>query len=209
MSDRKYRQHGYQDDDRDRRPRGEGPPGGDRRPEREPGAPAGTRRMSSEGAKNPRMMGYRQVAKCARCGAPVDPEILTLSKCEKCSTDLHACVQCVNFDPSARFECSETDSRRGSRPRTSPTSAPSSPRARASSAKPAPPRRRPRRPAPRTARPNRPRARRRRSTTCSTSRRLGARRLAARDSTLSRFACSQTRQRDGSQRDTSFLAASR
>ena len=36
------------------------------------------------------------------------PTILTLSKCEKCSTDLHACIQCVNFDPSARFECSET-----------------------------------------------------------------------------------------------------
>ena len=63
--------------------------------------------MSSEGAKNPRMMGYRQVAKCARCGAPVDPAIVTLSKCEKCSTALHSCVQCVNFDPSARFECSE------------------------------------------------------------------------------------------------------
>jgi hypothetical protein len=107
MSDRKYRQHGYQDDDRDRRPRGDGPPGGDRRPEREPGAPAGTRRMSSEGAKNPRMMGYRQVAKCARCGVPVDAEILTLSKCEKCGTNLHSCIQCVNFDPSARFECSE------------------------------------------------------------------------------------------------------
>ena len=108
MSDRKYRQHGYQDDDRDRRPRGDGPPGGDRRPEREPGAPAGTRRMSSEGAKNPRMMGYRQVAKCARCGVPVDAEILTLSKCEKCQTPMHACIQCVHMDPSARFECSES-----------------------------------------------------------------------------------------------------
>lgn len=106
MSDRKYRQHGYQDDDRDRRPREDG--GGiDRRPPREPGAPAGTRRMSSEGAKNPRMMGYRSVAKCARCGARVDGDILGLSKCEKCSQALHACIQCVNFDPSARFECSE------------------------------------------------------------------------------------------------------
>ncbi len=109
MSDRKYRQHGYQDDDRDRsRSRSDGPPGGDRRPEREPGAPAGTRRMSSEGAKNPRMMGYRSVAKCARCGTPVDAEILSLSKCEKCQTALHACIQCVHMDPSARFECSET-----------------------------------------------------------------------------------------------------
>jgi hypothetical protein len=105
MSDRKYRHSGYQDDDRDRRPREGGT--GDRRPEREPGAPAGTRRMSSEGAKNPRMMGYRAVAKCARCGAPVDGEILSLSKCEKCTQALHACIQCVNFDPGQRFECSE------------------------------------------------------------------------------------------------------
>ena len=44
-----------------------------------------------------------------RAGAPqIDPEILTLSKCEKCGTNLHSCIQCVNFDPSARFECSET-----------------------------------------------------------------------------------------------------
>lgn len=105
MSDRKYRQHGYQDDDRDRRPRDGGAE--HRRPEREPGAPAGTRRMSSEGAKNPRMMGYRSVAKCARCGTPVDGDILSLSKCDKCGQALHACIQCVNFDPSARFECSE------------------------------------------------------------------------------------------------------
>ena len=104
MSDRKYRHNGYQDDDHDRRPR-DGH--ADRRPEREPGAPAGTRRMSSEGAKNPRMMGYRSVAKCARCGAPVDGEILSLSKCEKCGQALHACIQCVNFDPGQRFECSE------------------------------------------------------------------------------------------------------
>ena len=107
MSDRKYRQHGYQDDDRDRRPQGEGGPGGDRRPEREPGAPAGTRRMSSEGAKNPRMMGYRSMSKCARCGTPVDAEVLSLTKCEKCGQALHACIQCLCFDPGAPFECSE------------------------------------------------------------------------------------------------------
>ena len=146
MSDRKYRQHGYQDDDRDRRPRrSDSPPGGDRRPEREPGAPAGTRRMSSEGAKNPRMMGYRQVGKCARCGTPVDGEILPLSKCENCGEALHACVQCVHMDPSARFECSETVPARVC-PRTPPIPASSTPRGRAGSARRAPrPRRRRRR----------------------------------------------------------------
>jgi DNA-directed RNA polymerase subunit RPC12/RpoP len=102
VSDRKYRQRGYQDDGRERGPRPGLP---SQRPEREPGAPAGARRISSEGAKNPRMMGYREVARCARCGTIVDAQILSLSACPKCQQQLRSCVQCTNFDPSARFEC--------------------------------------------------------------------------------------------------------
>lgn len=104
MSDRKYRQRGY--DERERPPKadGGGSPAG-RRPEREPGAPAGARRISSEGARNPQMPGYRRVARCARCGTFVDAAILSKSTCGKCSQDLHACVQCVSFDPGARWEC--------------------------------------------------------------------------------------------------------
>jgi hypothetical protein len=99
--DRKYRQRGYQDDDRDRqKPRPESP-----RPDREPGAPAGARRISSEGARNPRMMGSRQVARCSRCGTIADPQVMSLSKCAKCSVDLRSCIQCVNFDPGGIFEC--------------------------------------------------------------------------------------------------------
>jgi hypothetical protein len=112
MSDRKYRQRGYQDVPRERdrgQPRG---PGGDDasrpRPERTPGAPAGARRISSEGAKNPNMPGYRQVARCARCGSLVDGQIFSKSRCGKCGQDLRACAQCFHFDPSARFECTET-----------------------------------------------------------------------------------------------------
>ncbi len=106
--DRKYRQRGYQDDDRDRRPSGSGPrPEGGGKPERErePGAPAGARRISSEGARNPRMMSLRQVARCSRCGTIVDSEIMSRSKCPKCQVDLRSCIQCVNFDPGASFEC--------------------------------------------------------------------------------------------------------
>ena len=102
MSDRKYRQRGYQDDGQERGPRSPLP---SHRPEREPGAPAGARRISSEGAKNPRMMGYREVARCARCGTIVDAQILSLSACPKCQQQLRSCVQCTHFDPSARFEC--------------------------------------------------------------------------------------------------------
>jgi hypothetical protein len=51
------------------------------------------------------MMGSRQVARCARCGTIVEPEIMSLSKCPKCQVDLRSCIQCVNFDPSATYEC--------------------------------------------------------------------------------------------------------
>jgi hypothetical protein len=117
MSDRKYKQRGYQDDDR-RPPRRDGPgreeggSGTGQRPERSPGAPAGARRISSEGAKNPNMPGFRQVARCSRCGTFVDGQIFSLSKCPKCQQDLRSCAQCVNFDPGARFECSQTISAR-------------------------------------------------------------------------------------------------
>jgi len=103
MSERKYRQHGYQDDDRDRSRQ----PDRDRRPLQEPGAPAATRRLSSEGARNPNLMGYHEVVKCASCGAPVDAGILALSTCARCGQALHACVQCANFDTSATFECTQ------------------------------------------------------------------------------------------------------
>jgi hypothetical protein len=103
--DRKYRQRGYQDDDRDRRPPGPRPEGGGNRPEREPGPPAGARRISSEGARNPRMMNSRQVARCTRCGTIVEPQVLSRSKCPKCQVDLRSCIQCVNFDPGASLEC--------------------------------------------------------------------------------------------------------
>ena len=110
MSDRKYKQRGYQDDDRDRRPPRQdgqvnGPAQG--RPERLPGAPAGARRISSEGAKNPNMPGFREVARCSRCGTLVDAQVFSRSKCTKCGQDLRSCAQCVHFDPSARLECTQ------------------------------------------------------------------------------------------------------
>ena len=99
MSDRKYRQRGYQDDNRDR------PPRPAPRPAPEPGAPAGARRISQDGPKNINMPGYREVVRCANCGTVVTSAVNTLSQCSKCSSDLHACAQCASFDPGSRFEC--------------------------------------------------------------------------------------------------------
>jgi hypothetical protein len=98
MSDRKYRQRGYQD---------EGRPAGPRpaRPPREPGAPAGARRLSQDGPKAVNMPGYREVVRCSACGAPVGADIGSLDTCPRCGCDLHACAQCASFDPGSRFEC--------------------------------------------------------------------------------------------------------
>ena len=103
MSERKYRQHGYQDSDRDRSRHSERGP----RPAPTPGAPAATRRLSSEGARNPNLMGFHEVVKCASCGSRVEAEILSLSACARCGQALHACVQCAHFNTGATFECME------------------------------------------------------------------------------------------------------
>jgi hypothetical protein len=100
MSDRKYRQRGYHDDDRDRQPKPANP-----RPAPEPGAPAGARRISQDGPKNINMPGYHEVIRCSQCGNVVVEEIRLDSRCPRCATDLHACAQCVSFDPGSRFEC--------------------------------------------------------------------------------------------------------
>ena len=99
MSDRKYRQRGYQDDDRDRRPSG-----GDRpkkAPElRDPRMPRDPR--------VPNMPGFRQVFKCARCGHVEPLDVAAASKCRNCGVELRACIHCESFDPGTRFECRQS-----------------------------------------------------------------------------------------------------
>jgi hypothetical protein len=98
-SDRKYRQRGYRDDDRQREPRPAN------RPAPEPGAPAGARRISRDAPKVINMPGYREVVRCSQCGTLVAGEIGLLSQCTRCGADLHSCAQCGSFDPGSRFEC--------------------------------------------------------------------------------------------------------
>ncbi|MEM7584061.1 MAG: hypothetical protein AAF560_11810 [Acidobacteriota bacterium] len=94
MSDRKYRQRGYQDSDRDR----------------------GSHRGRSSSPRPPRPEGPRgrglgkptaTVFRCAVCGEKQrdDLQIVFDSRCWKCSTDLHTCTHCRHFDTSAPGEC--------------------------------------------------------------------------------------------------------
>lgn len=91
MSDRKYRQRGYQDEGR---PKPTQP-----RPKAEP--------VSREGPRSPKMMGFRDVVRCHQCGTIVTGPFGEVAACPKCRADLHSCAQCASFDSGARFECME------------------------------------------------------------------------------------------------------
>jgi hypothetical protein len=92
MSDRKYRQRGYQDDDRNtpRAPRAPGP-----RP----------RAVQPEGPRAPNLMQWREVIRCARCAGELASADVSTARCGKCGAELHACTQCTFFDSGARLQC--------------------------------------------------------------------------------------------------------
>ena len=100
--DRKYRQRGYQDEGKPRGPQGPKPP----RPpqERAPGRVL----QDERGPKTPNLMGMHEVFKCARCGNKLPLPVALDSRCSRCGVDLHACLQCVSFDTSARWECTQS-----------------------------------------------------------------------------------------------------
>ena len=106
MSDRKYRQRGYQDEPRDRNRAQQGE--GQKKPP-EQKAP-GRQLQDAAGPKTPNLMGSREVFRCARCGTLLAiPEngFAADARCTKCSVDVHSCINCVSFDTSARFECAD------------------------------------------------------------------------------------------------------
>jgi len=95
MSDRKYRQRGYMDNDREpQRPKPQSKPLAQSKP------------LDREGPRSPKMMAFGETVKCASCGAKAPTSINLASSCPNCKADLHTCRQCNYFDPSARFECS-------------------------------------------------------------------------------------------------------
>ena len=100
--DRKYRQRGYQDDPRPRGPKG---PSAPRPPqERAPGRVL----QDPAGPKTPNLMAAHEVCRCARCGNLLSLPFPDDARCERCGVDLHSCVQCVSFDTSARWECTQS-----------------------------------------------------------------------------------------------------
>ena len=101
MSDRKYRQRGYQDEPR--RPQGPRPEA--KAPEQR--AP-GRQLQDAAGPKTPNLMASHEVFRCSRCGNRLSLPVGAGEQCSKCSVDLHSCIQCSSFDTSARFECGDS-----------------------------------------------------------------------------------------------------
>lgn len=99
MSDRKYRQRGYQDTPRE--PRRDRPPA-----EKKEQAPRGQPPIAP---KTFNMPGFREILRCARCGNElvVAQSWPTDAVCTRCGADLHSCAQCAHFDTSAPFECQQ------------------------------------------------------------------------------------------------------
>lgn len=94
-SDRKYRQHGYQDSDRaDSRPRDDRPkPLGPRPP------------LDVTGPRLPRLVQHVAAARCFNCSTALPPGGDFSGNCPKCNAELHCCKQCSHFEPSIRFQC--------------------------------------------------------------------------------------------------------
>jgi hypothetical protein len=95
--DRKYRQHGYMDSDRDR---------GERRDQQRPKGPQGPRTLQdASGPRLPRLVQSVTASRCFNCSAVLPAGTDFKGNCPKCGAALHCCKQCTHFEPSTRFQC--------------------------------------------------------------------------------------------------------
>jgi hypothetical protein len=93
LSDRKYRQPGYQDRS-EQKSEGKSQP----RPSKD----------MTYGPRAIQMAPTRTVSRCAQCGVVLNPTIDVTGKCPQCGAALHSCKQCTHFDPASRFECRQS-----------------------------------------------------------------------------------------------------
>jgi predicted RNA-binding Zn-ribbon protein involved in translation (DUF1610 family) len=92
LSDRKYRQRGYQDS---------GQKSGKREASERPV------KKDTFGPRAIQMPGTRNVSRCSQCGTLLQALSEPVGQCPKCGFELHSCKQCTYFDPSSRFECTQ------------------------------------------------------------------------------------------------------
>jgi hypothetical protein len=96
-SDRKYRQRGYMDSDRDNQGAGRR---SEERPRQGPRLP-----IDVTGPRLPRMVQTVVAARCYNCATALPSDTDFQGNCPRCGVALHCCKQCVHFDSSTRFQC--------------------------------------------------------------------------------------------------------
>lgn len=94
--DRRYRQRGYMDTDRE-----SSGPRGDRPRTQGPKLP-----LDVTGPRLPRMVQSVTASRCFNCSTTLPSDIdFKINSCPKCNAALHCCKQCAHFEPSTRFQC--------------------------------------------------------------------------------------------------------
>jgi hypothetical protein len=91
--ERKYSHRGYMDTD--------APKKKEKRPQEN------RARQEQIGPRTPRMVGTITLARCSNCGAVLQQGFDASAQCPHCKFELHSCKQCMYFDTSARFECTQ------------------------------------------------------------------------------------------------------
>jgi len=94
-SDRKYRQNGYMDSDRENRNYREDRP--------KPNGPRPP--LDVTGPRLPRLVQHVAASRCFNCATALPPGTDFSGNCPKCNAELHCCKQCTFFEPSTRFQC--------------------------------------------------------------------------------------------------------
>jgi hypothetical protein len=94
--DRKYKQRGYMDTDREI--------SGAFRQER-PKTPGPRLPIDITGPKLPRLVQSVSASRCFNCTTTLPQDSDFHSNCPKCQAALHCCKQCAHFEPSTRFQC--------------------------------------------------------------------------------------------------------
>jgi hypothetical protein len=94
-NDRKYKQRGYQESERDNHSQN----GNSQRPQ-------GQRLpLDVTGPRLPRMVQSVTAIRCWNCATTIPDGVDFSGNCPKCNSPLHCCKQCAHFEPSTRFQC--------------------------------------------------------------------------------------------------------
>jgi hypothetical protein len=96
-SDRRYKQRGYMDSNR------EGSNGKPREEQRRPQGPRPP--IDVTGPRLPRLVQTVVASRCYNCATTLPSGTDFKATCPKCGVALHCCKQCAHFESSTRFQC--------------------------------------------------------------------------------------------------------